>query len=53
MYGIGIFVTSVLTILTPLAAKNGGATALIIVRVIEGIFEVILIVIRSAIVLMA
>lgn len=39
MFGIGIAVTSVLTLLTPLAAK-AGVGALIAVRLIEGIFEV-------------
>lgn len=39
MFGIGIAVTSVLTLVTPLAAK-AGVPALIIVRLIEGIFEV-------------
>lgn len=39
MFGIGIAVTSVLTLITPLAAKVGVGT-LITVRLIEGIFEV-------------
>lgn len=39
VFGIGIAVTSVLTLLTPLAAK-AGVGALIAVRLIEGIFEV-------------
>lgn len=39
VFGIGIAVTSVLTLLTPLAAKAGVPT-LIAVRLIEGIFEV-------------
>lgn len=39
MFGAGIFVTSILTLLTPLAAK-AGVPALIAVRLIEGIFEV-------------
>lgn len=38
MFGIGIFSTAVLTLLTPLAA-NAGVYVLIAVRVIEGIFE--------------
>ncbi|XP_055322850.1 vesicular glutamate transporter 1-like [Sitodiplosis mosellana] len=38
VFGIGIAVTSVLTLLTPLAAK-AGVSALITVRIIEGIFE--------------
>ncbi|XP_031620236.1 vesicular glutamate transporter 1-like isoform X2 [Contarinia nasturtii] len=38
VFGIGVFVTSVLTLLTPLAAK-AGVGALISVRLIEGIFE--------------
>lgn len=36
---MGIAVTSVLTLLTPVAAK-AGVTALVVVRLIEGIFEV-------------
>lgn len=39
LFGIGIAVTSVLTLLTPLAAK-AGVPALVIIRIIEGIFEV-------------
>lgn len=38
VFGIGIFTTAVLTLLTPLAAK-AGVYVLIAVRVIEGIFE--------------
>lgn len=41
IFGLGIAVTSVLTLLTPLAAK-AGVPALIVVRIIEGIFEVFL-----------
>lgn len=39
MFGLGIGATSVLTLLTPIAA-NGGVTALVVVRFIEGVFEV-------------
>lgn len=38
VFGIGIFATSILTLLTPLAA-NGGYTVMIAIRIIEGIFE--------------
>lgn len=38
MFGIGIFATSVLTLLTPLAA-HAGVEVLMAVRIIEGIFE--------------
>lgn len=38
VFGIGIFTTAILTLLTPLAAKSG-VYVLIAVRVIEGIFE--------------
>lgn len=39
VFGLGIAVTSVLTLLTPMAAKSG-VYALVIVRFIEGVFEV-------------
>ncbi len=38
VFGIGIFTTAVLTLITPLAAKSG-LYVLIAVRVIEGVFE--------------
>lgn len=40
VFGIGIAVTAVLTLLTPLAAKMG-ISVLVAIRVIEGFFEVI------------
>lgn len=39
VFGAGIAVTSVLTLLTPLAA-NSGVNTLLFVRLVEGIFEV-------------
>ena len=39
VFGIGILVTSLLTLLTPLAAQLG-IVSLIVLRVLEGIFEV-------------
>lgn len=39
IFGVGIAVTSVLTLLTPLAA-NAGVNTLVFVRVVEGFFEV-------------
>lgn len=39
MFGIGIFLTAVLTLLTPIAARIGPAY-IIAVRVLEGIGEV-------------
>ena len=39
MFGVGTFVTAILTILTPVAA-NAGTGVLIAVRVLEGIGEV-------------
>lgn len=38
VFGVGIFSTAILTLLTPLAA-NGGVYVLMAVRIIEGIFE--------------
>lgn len=38
VFGVGIFATSVLTLLTPLAAR-AGVEVLMAVRIIEGIFE--------------
>jgi len=40
LFGAGIACTSFLTLLTPLAA-SGGVTLLFVLRVLEGIFEVI------------
>lgn len=38
VFGIGIFATSVLTLITPMAAR-AGVEVLMAVRIIEGIFE--------------
>jgi MFS family permease len=38
VFGVGILGTAILTLLTPLAAEN--STALILLRVLEGIMEV-------------
>jgi len=38
VFGVGIFTTAILTLLTPLAA-NGGVYVLMSVRIVEGIFE--------------
>lgn len=39
--GLGLLSTAVCTIITPIAVKSGGATALFILRVVEGLGEVI------------
>ena len=44
MFGIGVLMTAILTLLTPAAAQLS-VWALVVVRVFEGIFEVIIIII--------
>ena len=39
VFGIGVVMTAVLTLLTPLAAQTG-VWALVVLRVLEGLFEV-------------
>ena len=39
MFGLGIFGTGVLTLLTPVAAEYGGLWAVFAVRIIEGLTE--------------
>ncbi len=41
IFGVGVFLTDVFCLVTPLAARQGGPVAVIVVRILTGLAEVI------------